>query len=1771
MKAYTGYIVNKIILPELRNSDSQKYIFCLHSIEDAEIYYTLCTFLQEYCDEKNLIFVAKLATRKYEDFKNNSDYTHFAQKMMYADWVDNGDQMTCYRNFMPPDGKKYVILLMGTEMVDDKGGLADFFTINPQLIDAHIGTKFSDLFGRYGNSNFGWDDFKSAFDTFYKILFSSIEKNIVRLCDQIDMWTEQQLTEDEIWQKMFLTLPEEWSVPGISDYPSITSVKQKKKIDILKDACDFIRGTKYSKVTKAVLKKIETQFALYQQEGKYAFNFPSSPKIRNLDDLKFATKNYISRNMVEQNRQILLEVDYSVLYDVMGVKLPTRKAVRSNTKLYGDPLNAFLEAFLTLATDEEIIGYTINTARVVVNKIEIGAKGILADEVREKCIDEWKRVGRFAGGVIPFIDAESWFCRDDSISFKCCPVDIFEPHQAAKYFDDGMITKVDRENHVVTFTLSVDVVDADDSIKEFEHIFEWNIKPNSDWLIAFDTLATLVDSRVPDDHVPFIVWKNINEAFRAKSETEFAQIIDHAHLDVNQINLYDQVTRISARDYIDERSAYADMNDRFRKFKLELTEKGFFSTISESAPKFIASYVSAVNAVHDTNETQDIMQYLMCLLNAFIIADSQKIITSGKAIEQCIVMPYHPTMLEKMVDRMVFIRTGLSQWYERKLENTTKESLSQAIERLTNLSYVHNAVDAFQGEDKKLIPVSRVYGYFALYGEYKAKNDFVRMSTMLQKEEVFDDDFRESTFKRMNAEAKMIVNTIEDYLETYAQVNEGLTLTFVNPKDLQTIVAAISGYVVQQKKRLQTDDLQKMQVDVNILQPKAFKGGRNYLAFWLDTMLDMDDNINMEVYCDTWEKPEEISRKIPKNTDIVFFMDVLHESNGTHLHFRTLENQGVMQPSECKYPMVFRSAIDPSLQISRRVDLTQFQFDASAAHTQLLSRYNDIKNDQKRVIYQEAKLSETMARVISNAHNNATWVVCVDDALDRKTIREIKGKKTRPIIGFTTGEGSFGQLNLTITTRECVADDIRKRCRRRLKMIFSEWSDEALNTASQTCIERAGRLDGISVLQALNPSAYEINNYLAYLMLDELKTYHQRNQVLIRLDSYRHWFDTNIELVTGSENSKNIPDFLLLSFDIDSKGKLVIDADVIECKIAKISNASGHLEKAVKQVDAGYRILSAHFSPTRRQIERRYWLAQLYRAVAFVQEDVEISDSVRLNLEQILDGTFSISWRGEVYGFWFDQLTDDIDVINGYSENIDITINNVGQGVILRILLGKEREAPVQYMANVGPIEDSDEEDYLDLDEEESQSEEEELFDETDITTAGVSTPKAVKYEGENSLANHSSEESSEKTENKDHTIEPAVEKVNYSKINLVGQITEQKGDNAFEEDNESEQNTQNSGESETSNLEGIRVLIGKDRRNQNVYWEFGNKGLGNRHMLITGSSGQGKTYMIQAMLLELAKQNISSIIFDYTDGFLPNKLEPEFVEEIGDRMTQRVAIMHKIPINPFKKRMIEIPPFGSMLEDSGSVAGRLADILAHVYSFGEQQQAAVYAACRDGIDKFGDSMNFKKLRKMLESSSSMQAKSVLNKMAQFFDKNLFEAEDNFDWKSITEADGQVTVIQLTALDRQMQTVITEIMLWDAWYSITKFGDKNRPFAVVLDEAQNLSFKEASPAEKILREGRKYGWSAWFATQFLKGALDSGEISNLQQAAERLYFKPSGEEMAYVAKQIANDKSEDEMWYNTVKNLQKGHCIVQGDRVKPNGQFGAAKAVLVSVTSLGER
>ena len=383
------------------------------------------------------------------------------------------------------------------------------------------------------------------------------------------------------------------------------------------------------------------------------------------------------------------------------------------------------------------------------------------------------------------------------------------------------------------------------------------------------------------------------------------------------------------------------------------------------------------------------------------------------------------------------------------------------------------------------------------------------------------------------------------------------------------------------------------------------------------------------------------------------------------------------------------------------------------------------------------------------------------------------------------------------------------------------------------------------------------------------------------------------------------------------------------------------------------------------------------------------------------------------------------------------------------------------------------------------------------------------------------------------------------------------------------------SSESSNTNLENEKsydnkVLIGKDIAKNNIYWEFGNKLLANRHLLITGTSGQGKTYSIQTMLYELTQAGVSSVIFDYTEGFMKTQLEKPFIEKLGDKINEKIVYSTGVPINPFASHEIDIA--GTIVKEKPAlVASRLADIFSHVYDFGEQQYSAIFSAVLNGINKYGEEMSMlhfqEELDKVQESNKS--AKTVISKMEPFFQTISFEGSSDFDWGDILYSDTpQVNIFQLTLINREMQVIITELMLWDAWYYTKKYGNKDKPFVVVLDEAQNLSHKANSPSATILTEGRKFGWSAWFATQSLK-VLKDEEVVRLSQSAFKLYFKPTDDEITKIAKLL--DPTGDTNWTADVKGLQKGQCIVVGSRTNSSGVFGTTQPTVVSVSPFEER
>ncbi|WP_236823039.1 DNA phosphorothioation-dependent restriction protein DptH [Bhargavaea massiliensis] len=368
------------------------------------------------------------------------------------------------------------------------------------------------------------------------------------------------------------------------------------------------------------------------------------------------------------------------------------------------------------------------------------------------------------------------------------------------------------------------------------------------------------------------------------------------------------------------------------------------------------------------------------------------------------------------------------------------------------------------------------------------------------------------------------------------------------------------------------------------------------------------------------------------------------------------------------------------------------------------------------------------------------------------------------------------------------------------------------------------------------------------------------------------------------------------------------------------------------------------------------------------------------------------------------------------------------------------------------------------------------------------------------------------------------------------------------------------------------RVKIGKaNHSNREIYWEFGHPQLANRHLLISGGSGQGKTYFMQCLLLEQSKLGLSNIVIDYTEGFLPNQLESEFQEFLGDKLKHRLVVTEKLPLNPFRKSVRDVGGF-EIPESNTDVAERVKSVFSAVYkNLGIQQQNAIYEAVLEGLETYGDGMSFEKLKSLLDSAGSGPARTALSTIRPLIDRNVFDFDSKMEWDEILSKQGEIYVIQLTSFNRDVQLIITEFILWDLWnYSVQK-GSKDRPMPVLMDEAQNLDFGRNSPSGRILTEGRKFGWSAWYATQFLKSQLDADELSRLQNAAQKIYFKPPEQELSNIASALSKDASEKKDWEYRLSNLKKGQCVVHSPILKDNGDLSESVPIIVDIAPLSER
>ena len=138
------YIVEKItnlIVSNAPDKDGEMMIR-IDSFENLQIYEAISRLVNEELAQKGLSVKIKLAKNKWKHFKNITDNTVCIQSMEQHGWVADEESITFYRNSQDTN----VLILLGTEDEEDKGGLVNCYTISPEVLTSGLNGNYYDVF-----------------------------------------------------------------------------------------------------------------------------------------------------------------------------------------------------------------------------------------------------------------------------------------------------------------------------------------------------------------------------------------------------------------------------------------------------------------------------------------------------------------------------------------------------------------------------------------------------------------------------------------------------------------------------------------------------------------------------------------------------------------------------------------------------------------------------------------------------------------------------------------------------------------------------------------------------------------------------------------------------------------------------------------------------------------------------------------------------------------------------------------------------------------------------------------------------------------------------------------------------------------------------------------------------------------------------------------------------------------------------------------------------------------------------------------------------------------------------------------------------------------------------------------------------------------------------------------------------------------------------------------------------------------------------------------
>lgn len=280
-----------------------------------------------------------------------------------------------------------------------------------------------------------------------------------------------------------------------------------------------------------------------------------------------------------------------------------------------------------------------------------------------------------------------------------------------------------------------------------------------------------------------------------------------------------------------------------------------------------------------------------------------------------------------------------------------------------------------------------------------------------------------------------------------------------------------------------------------------------------------------------------------------------------------------------------------------------------------------------------------------------------------------------------------------------------------------------------------------------------------------------------------------------------------------------------------------------------------------------------------------------------------------------------------------------------------------------------------------------------------------------------------------------------------------------------------------------------------------------NRHGLIAGATGTGKTKSLQVLAENLSDKGIPVLLMDIK-GDLSGLAEPSPGHPKIDERMEKIGL-------PFKSKNFPVEVLTLSEQDGVRLRATVSEfgpvLLSRILDLTETQSgivAVIFKYCDDNKMPLLDLKDFKKIlqyatqegKKEFEDDygriSTASTGAILRKVVELEQQgaDLFFGETSFDVQDLLRIDddgrGFINIIRLTDIQDRPKLFSTFMLslLAEIYSTFPEQGDSDRPELVMFIDEAHLIFNEASKAllnqiESIVKLIRSKGVGLYFVTQ----------------------------------------------------------------------------------------